>query len=115
MSFNETFFIKEVIKDYIKSNNNDYSIIYDNHYNNLIKTSDIKDIFQLYLGEIDLEDSKYRYGNNYIEIKTVNDKNFLLVNDRDIYRSHDAFHYTINVRLHEHMRHTSYEEFYKYY
>ena len=53
--------------------------------------------------------------NNYIEIKTVNEKNFLLVNDRDIYRSHDAFHYTINVRLHEHMRHTSYVDFYKYY
>lgn len=69
MSFNETIFIKEVIKDYIKSNNNDYSITYDNHYNNLIKTYDIKDIFQLYLGEIDLEDAKYRYGNNYIEIK----------------------------------------------
>jgi hypothetical protein len=69
MSFNEAIFIKEVIKDYIKSNNSDCSIIYDNHYNNLIKTYDIKDIFQLYLTEIDLEDAKYRYGNNYIEIK----------------------------------------------
>jgi len=69
MSFNETVFIKEIIKDYINSDNHDYSIIYDNHYNNLIKTYDIKDIFQLYINEIDLEDAKYRYGDNYIDIK----------------------------------------------
>jgi len=53
--------------------------------------------------------------NNYIEIKTVNERNFLLVNERDIYRSYDIFHYTINVRLHEHMKHRSYGEFFKYY
>jgi hypothetical protein len=52
---------------------------------------------------------------NYIEIKTVNEKNYLLVNDRDIYRSYDIFHYTINVKLHEQMRHRSYGEFFKYY
>jgi hypothetical protein len=69
MLFNEKKFIKEVINDYLNSDNQDYSIIYDNHYNNLIKTYDIKDIFQLYINEIDLEDSKYRYGNDYIDIK----------------------------------------------
>jgi hypothetical protein len=69
MLFNEKKFIKEVINDYLNSDNQDYSIIYDNHYNNLIKTYDIKDIFQLYINEIDLEDAKYRYGNDYIDIK----------------------------------------------
>ena len=69
MLFNETIFIKEVIKDYIKSNNNDCSVIYDNHYNKLIKNYDIKDVFNLYINEIDLEDVKYRYGDNYIDIK----------------------------------------------
>jgi hypothetical protein len=69
MLFNEKKFIKEVINDYLNSDNQDYSIIYDNHYNNLIKTYDIKDIFQLYINEIDIEDAKYRYGNDYIDIK----------------------------------------------
>jgi hypothetical protein len=69
MLFNEKKFIKEVINDYLNSDNQDYSIIYDNHYNKLIKTYDIKDIFQLYINEIDIEDSKYRYGNDYIDIK----------------------------------------------
>ncbi len=69
MLFNEKKFIKEIIKDYLNSDNQDYSIIYDNHYNNLIKKYDIKDVFELYINEIDLEDAKYRYGNNYIDIK----------------------------------------------
>ncbi len=69
MSFDETVFINEIIIDYINGDNHDYSIIYDNHYNNLIKKYDIKDIFQLYINEIDLEDAKYRYGDNYIDIK----------------------------------------------
>jgi hypothetical protein len=69
MLFNEKKFIKEVINDYLNSDNQDYSIIYDNHYNKLIKTYDIKDIFQLYINEIDIEDAKYRYGNDYIDIK----------------------------------------------
>ncbi len=72
MLFDENEFIKEVIKDYINnsnSSNNDCSYIYDNHYNKLIKTYDINDIFHLYINEIDLEDSKYRYGDNYIDIK----------------------------------------------
>jgi len=69
MSFDETVFINQILIDYINSDNLDYSIIYDNHYNNLIKKYDIKDIFQLYINEIDLEDAKYRYGDNYIDIK----------------------------------------------
>jgi hypothetical protein len=69
MLFNEKKFIKEVINDYLNSDNQDYSIIYDNHYNKLIKTYDIKDVFQLYITEIDIEDAKYRYGNDYIDIK----------------------------------------------
>ena len=35
MLFNEKKFIKEIIKDYLNSDNQDYSIIYDNHYNNI--------------------------------------------------------------------------------
>jgi len=70
-------------------------------------------------GIISVENSSYfrilPHRDNYIEIKTVNDKHILFVNDRDIYRSGDVFHYTINVRLHEHMRHRSYGEFFKYY
>lgn len=69
MSFNENFFIKEILKDCIKNNELDYSKIYDIHFNKLVKTSNIKEIFNLYLDEIDLEDVKYRYGKNYIEIK----------------------------------------------
>jgi hypothetical protein len=69
MSFDETVFINEIIIDYINSDNNNYSIIYDKHYNNLIKKYNINDIFQLYINEIDLEDAKYRYGDNYIDIK----------------------------------------------
>ena len=70
-------------------------------------------------GIISIENLSYfrvlPHRDNYIEIKTVNEKNFLLVNGRDIYRSYDIFNYTINVRLHEHMRHKSYGEFFKYY
>lgn len=69
MLFDETIFINEVIKDYIKSSDNDCSYIYDKHYNKLIRTYDIKDVFYLYINEIDLEDAKYRYGDNYIDIK----------------------------------------------
>lgn len=69
MIFNETDFIKTVINDYIKSNHNDCSITYNKHFDNLIKNYNINDIFNLYLNEIDIEDSKYRYGSNYIEIK----------------------------------------------
>ena len=69
MLFNETVFIKEVIKDYIKSSDSDCSYVYDNHYNNLLRNYDIKDVFNLYINEIDLEDAKYRYGDNYIDIK----------------------------------------------
>ena len=69
MSFNENLFIKEILKDCIKKNEIDYSKIYDNHYNNLVKTKNIEEIFNLYLDEIDLEDVKYRYGKNYMDIK----------------------------------------------
>ena len=69
MKFNETDFIKDIVKDYINNNDNDYSITYNNHFNNLIKNYNIIDIYKLYLNEIDIEDSKYRYGNNYMEIK----------------------------------------------
>ena len=69
MKFNETDFIKDIVRDYIKSNDNDYSITYNNHFNRLLKNYNIIDIYKLYLNEIDIEDSKYRYGNNYMEIK----------------------------------------------
>ena len=69
MAFNETNFIKDIVRDYIKSNDNDCSITYNNHFNNLITNYNIIDIYKLYLNEIDIEDSKYRYGNNYMEIK----------------------------------------------
>lgn len=71
MSFDETSFIKEVLNNYINYNNynQDLSIIYDNHFNNIIKKYNITDIFNLYIKEIDIEDAKYRYGNNYINIK----------------------------------------------
>jgi len=69
MVFNETDFIKDIVKDYINNNDNDYSITYNNHFNRLLKNYNIIDIYKLYLNEIDIEDSKYRYGNNYMEIK----------------------------------------------
>lgn len=69
MLFNETIFIKDVIKDFIISNDTDCSISYNFHFNNLIKNYDIEKIFDLYINEIDIEDSKYRYGYNYKEIK----------------------------------------------
>ena len=69
MKFNETDFIKDIVKDYINNNDNDYSITYNNHFNRLLKNYNIIDIYKLYLNEIDIEDSKYRYGNNYMEIK----------------------------------------------
>ena len=69
MVFNETDFIKDIVRDYINNNDNDYSITYNNHFNNLLKNYNIIDIYKLYLNEIDIEDSKYRYGNNYMEIK----------------------------------------------
>jgi hypothetical protein len=60
--------VKECINKNDKNDNN-YSKIYDNHYNNLVKTKNIEEIFNLYLDEIDLEDIKYRYGKNYMDIK----------------------------------------------
>lgn len=69
MTFNETVFIRNVINDYINSNDTDCSITYNKHFEYLIKNNNIIDIFNLYINEIDIEDSKYRYGNNYIEIK----------------------------------------------
>lgn len=69
MTFNETDFIKDIVRDYIKNNDNDYSITYNNHFNRLLQNYNIIDIYKLYLNEIDIEDSKYRYGNNYMEIK----------------------------------------------
>ena len=69
MVFNETDFINDIVKDYINNNDNDYSITYNNHFNRLLNNYNIIDIYKLYLNEIDIEDSKYRYGNNYMEIK----------------------------------------------
>jgi hypothetical protein len=69
MIFNEKQFIKDILKECINKNDNNYSKIYDNHYNNLVKTKNIEEIFNLYLDEIDLEDIKYRYGKNYMDIK----------------------------------------------
>jgi len=66
MTFNEITFIKAILNE---STNNNYSNIFDKHFNNLVKTENIEEIFNLYLEEIDIEDIKCRYGKNYIEIK----------------------------------------------
>jgi hypothetical protein len=66
MTFNEITFIKDILNE---SSDNNYSNIFDKHFNNLVKTKNIEEIFNLYLEEIDIEDVKCRYGKNYIEIK----------------------------------------------
>ena len=51
---------------------------------------------------------------NYIEIKTMNQKHFLMVNEKIIYETYDLFGYTINIALNKAIS-KPYADFFKYY
>lgn len=70
MNFNKNKFINDIIIEY-NNTNVDYSIIFDNHFNNIMKTYDIKTILYNLCSIEEIEDAKYRYSNKYIELKLI--------------------------------------------
>jgi hypothetical protein len=52
---------------------------------------------------------------NYIEIKNINNNNFLFVNNGIIFNSKNYFGYTINIKLKDELFDEDKQEFFKYY
>lgn len=71
VKYDENLFMKSVIDEYkINVNDDEISdIIFEKHFNKLIEKCNINDIFNYYSNEIDVEDAKQCYGNDYIKIK----------------------------------------------
>lgn len=69
--YDENLFIKSVIDEYkiIVNDDEESDIIFVKHFNKLIETCDINKIFNYYSNEIDIEDAKKCYGDDYIKIK----------------------------------------------
>lgn len=69
--YNEKIFMKSIIDEY-KTNANDddeSEITFEKHYSKLINKFNINDLFNHYSKEIDVEDAKRCYGNDYMKIK----------------------------------------------
>jgi len=69
--YNEKIFIKSIIDEYknYANDDNESEIIFQKHFDNLITKIDITKIFNYYSNEIDVEDAKVCYGDDYIKIK----------------------------------------------
>ena len=71
INFDENKFINNIIDYYIKNENKNenYSLIFDIFFVEMIKMYDCKVLLDYYCTSEEIEDAKYRFKDNYIELK----------------------------------------------
>ena len=71
IEYDEKIFMKSIIDEYkhIANDDDESEITFEKHYSKLINKFDINLLFNHYSKEIDIEDAKKCYGDDYIKIK----------------------------------------------
>ena len=68
--FDETTFISNIIDEYYAGNMNESCMnTFDKYFNIVIETYNIKELLESYCKTSEIEDAKFRYGDNYIIAK----------------------------------------------
>jgi len=67
--FDEDKFINKIVKFYLYNDINNYSLVFDIFFIELIKTTDCKQLLEIYCTKEEIEDAKYRFKDNYVELK----------------------------------------------
>lgn len=69
--FDEYEFINNIINFYLNNDyyQNDFSLVFDIFFIELIKTNHCKQLLEIYCTKEEIEDAKYRFKDNYIELK----------------------------------------------
>lgn len=71
--FDENKFIDDIVSEYINNDitflTENFSKTFDTHFDNMTKTYDCKTILNNYCNKNDIDDAKFRFKENYAEIK----------------------------------------------
>jgi hypothetical protein len=68
-NFDENKFINNIVNYYINCNNNNYSLIFDVFFIKMTKINDCNALLDYYCTKEEIEDAKYRFKDNYVELK----------------------------------------------